>query len=408
MRKVFWILSFLFFLRHWLEYFSLEYLFAAKHGIPYFTYVQQNILVRNDALTGVVVGILMFVLWITSNKVSMKILSGNGWKKVQSLVYPAFLIASIHVAFSSRFDIFYVMLIIWLVYIRTMSYLIQREKVQEWPTTKYLCVPCGYIYDEALGDPDGGLAPGTKFDEIPDSWVCPVCGVTKTSFVPYYDTQTAVADGYISNVSSYVMLTKDVLELTLQTESPLDILPGQYVSLTLKDFDGEFSRSYSVVENKWNYITLWIKIQENGRGGRTLKKTKVGDKIKIKWVFWNFTLKNTSNPKIFIATGTGLSPLYSMISNNTYSQNNMLFWWVRAKEDLFYIDKLQSFPNLKTEFFLSQEENAVPYHHGRVNTSDHNFPLDAEFYLCGNAPMVKEQMASLKARGYKNIYLEIF
>gem|GEM_PF-6330240 len=73
----------------------------------------------------------MLVLGLTSNKVSMKILSGNLWKKVQSLVYPAFLIVSIHVAFSSRFDIFYVMLIVWLVYIRAMSYIIQKEKIQQ-------------------------------------------------------------------------------------------------------------------------------------------------------------------------------------------------------------------------------------------------------------------------------------
>lgn len=44
---------------------------------------------------------------------------------------------------------------------------------------KYLCVVCGWIYDEAKGDPDGGLAPGTRFDDIPDDWYCPLCGVTK-------------------------------------------------------------------------------------------------------------------------------------------------------------------------------------------------------------------------------------
>lgn len=47
---------------------------------------------------------------------------------------------------------------------------------------KYVCTICGYSYDEALGDPDGGLAPGTKFDDIPDSWVCPMCGVGKAMF----------------------------------------------------------------------------------------------------------------------------------------------------------------------------------------------------------------------------------
>lgn len=42
---------------------------------------------------------------------------------------------------------------------------------------KYICTVCGYIYDEAAGDPDNGVAPGTKFEDIPDDWVCPLCGV---------------------------------------------------------------------------------------------------------------------------------------------------------------------------------------------------------------------------------------
>ena len=45
-----------------------------------------------------------------------------------------------------------------------------------------VCDVCGYIYDPAIGDPDGGIAAGTAFDDIPDDWVCPLCGVTKAQF----------------------------------------------------------------------------------------------------------------------------------------------------------------------------------------------------------------------------------
>lgn len=48
---------------------------------------------------------------------------------------------------------------------------------------KYECILCGYIYDPALGDPEGGVAPGTPFDEIPDAWLCPACGGPKYEFV---------------------------------------------------------------------------------------------------------------------------------------------------------------------------------------------------------------------------------
>ena len=47
---------------------------------------------------------------------------------------------------------------------------------------KYECTVCGYIYDPELGDPDGGIKQGTPFEEIPDDWVCPVCGASKDQF----------------------------------------------------------------------------------------------------------------------------------------------------------------------------------------------------------------------------------
>ncbi len=47
---------------------------------------------------------------------------------------------------------------------------------------KYVCNICGYVYDPEKGDPDGGIEPGTAFEDIPDDWVCPVCGVGKDQF----------------------------------------------------------------------------------------------------------------------------------------------------------------------------------------------------------------------------------
>lgn len=47
---------------------------------------------------------------------------------------------------------------------------------------KFECTACGYIYDEELGDPDSGIAPGTKWEDLPDDWVCPMCGVSKEEF----------------------------------------------------------------------------------------------------------------------------------------------------------------------------------------------------------------------------------
>lgn len=47
---------------------------------------------------------------------------------------------------------------------------------------QWLCTVCNYIYDEKLGDPDNGIEPGTPFSELPDDWVCPMCGAPKSEF----------------------------------------------------------------------------------------------------------------------------------------------------------------------------------------------------------------------------------
>lgn len=49
---------------------------------------------------------------------------------------------------------------------------------------KYVCTVCGHVYEPEEGDPDSGIAPGTAFEDIPDDWVCPVCGVGKEDFEP--------------------------------------------------------------------------------------------------------------------------------------------------------------------------------------------------------------------------------
>ncbi len=46
---------------------------------------------------------------------------------------------------------------------------------------KYAC-PCGYVYDEALGDPENGIPAGTKWEDLPEDWTCPVCGLSKDLF----------------------------------------------------------------------------------------------------------------------------------------------------------------------------------------------------------------------------------
>jgi rubredoxin len=59
--------------------------------------------------------------------------------------------------------------------------------INEWmiggfTMNKYECSVCGYVYDPANGDPDNGIAPGTSFEDLPEDWVCPLCGAAKENF----------------------------------------------------------------------------------------------------------------------------------------------------------------------------------------------------------------------------------
>jgi len=58
----------------------------------------------------------------------------------------------------------------------------KETKKEEKKMDRYICKVCGYVYDPEKGDPENGIEPGTKFEDLPDDWVCPVCGATKEDF----------------------------------------------------------------------------------------------------------------------------------------------------------------------------------------------------------------------------------
>lgn len=47
---------------------------------------------------------------------------------------------------------------------------------------KWECLVCGYVYDTEKGDPDNGVDPGTAFEDLPEDWICPVCGAPQSQF----------------------------------------------------------------------------------------------------------------------------------------------------------------------------------------------------------------------------------
>jgi rubredoxin len=68
---------------------------------------------------------------------------------------------------------------LWGITYKNISNVIIKENLE---MDKYVCAVCGYVYDPVQGDPENGIAPGTKFKDLPDGWECPVCGAPKSDF----------------------------------------------------------------------------------------------------------------------------------------------------------------------------------------------------------------------------------
>jgi rubredoxin/NAD(P)H-flavin reductase/DMSO/TMAO reductase YedYZ heme-binding membrane subunit len=402
-RKLLWILVFIIILRHVIDFFQSKYPYW--NGImDYWDYFYWILFDSPVIWSGTLWTIIIVLLWITSNKISVRKMWWKFWKWLHFLVFPAYLFVMLHLWYLGRIDWFYegfTILIILTRIISTVSRRYRRKKA--WKVTKYLCTPCWYIYDEKVWDIDWWLKPWTKFEDIPDDWYCPICGVKKSDFIPYYEEQ--IKNNAIVIKNTY--LTNNVINLFIILDKKINCFPWQYIWLIMKDSTWEFTRNYSIVSNKNNIIELYIKLKADWKAWNFLKNIKLKDALSITWVFWDFILEKTINSKVFIATWTGLAPLHNMIVNNTYSKNNKLFFWVQKKEDLFWIEKLYQILNLEKHIFLSQEKIDW-YKYWRINIDNIDFEENTEFYICWNPNLVENIEKWLKNRWYKNIFFEKF
>ena len=139
---------------------------------------------------------------------------------------------------------------------------------------------------------------------------------------------------------------------------------------------------------------------------KEINKLNLWDTIKALWPYGVFILRNTSAKKIFIATGTGLSPIYNMMLES-WGREKELHFGVRSKKDLFYLDKLKDIPNLKVFTYLSGEE--VDWHiHWRININAINIWKEDEVYICWKPQLVENITTSLKESKHKNVLYEKF
>lgn len=359
--------------------------------------------------------IIMLSLLFTSNNYSQKIMWVKFWKYLQRLVYPLFIIVVLHIYFIWWWKWLYLYPWITIVFLRLYVWFYtnyEKKLNNQYSNSKYkkfLCLPCWFIYDEELWDEDGWLIPWTKFEDIPDNRRCPVCFVTKKDFIPldwHYNPEIS-EDHELDFLLEYKKyLTEDVIEIRFLCKKKLEVKAWQFCNFIFNVWNEKIRRSYSIAKYIDNTLYFLIKLSKDGDWSKEIKKLVIWNKVKVLWPYWDFILNNSSNKKIFIATWTGLSPIYSMLLE-AWNIPKELHFWVRDKKDLFYINKLKNIPKLDIYIYLSKWKNKK-YIHWRIDINKFKINKNDEIYICWNPSLVEESVKMLKNKEIENVYFEKF
>lgn len=221
-------------------------------------------------------------------------------------------------------------------------------------------------------------------------------------------------------------LTGNYWLFTMEFLVQFDFSAGQFVSIKVTP-EG-LRRSYSIAStSNTNTIDILIDVSPMGVGCKFFVGLKEGDLVEAMGPMGIFTLapKKPKTNKMFIATGSGIAPLRSMIGEllrkNKYQGEIKLLWGMRHEEDLFWMDEWQGlkneFPNFDYDVALSQPGERWHGSCGHVQdclrddfmTKVKNIS-DWEFYLCGGQEMIMETGAYLASQGVvkEDIHFEKF
>ena len=192
------------------------------------------------------------------------------------------------------------------------------------------------------------------------------------------------------------------VDLRLPPGRSLSYNPGQYVNINL----GSIERSYSIanVYLKDNFLSFFIKNYQDGEmSSYFFNKAKIDDLVRIKGPYGTFFLKEDSKKIIFLATGTGIAPIKSIIENMDFNKINFneiyLFWGMRNEKDFFWdlTERLNSKINYYKVLSKPKEKN-YPYT-GYVQNIALKIIKDFsiyDVYACGSNMMINESLNLFK------------
>lgn len=220
-----------------------------------------------------------------------------------------------------------------------------------------------------------------------------------------------------AKVTEVVFLNETTVKLVIQTEDFFSFVAGQYVDLVLNGIKRSYSLSNSPnFENKLEFL---IKIKEGGLFSEELKNVKENDEIIVFGPLGNFMLDEQSlSPKWFVAGGTGLAPIVSMLKTMAEFNNDSevnLYFGVNNLKDLFFVDELDALKKtLKLKVFISINNEESQYYKG--------FPSDLvskdlketnqkpDIYICGPDALLNKikEIARENNISPEKVFFELF
>ncbi len=177
--------------------------------------------------------------------------------------------------------------------------------------------------------------------------------MTKADFIPYDENNQIQAIKL--KIFQKIFLNPTTIELILEKPENFSPKIGQFATFEYEDENSKFRRQYSVAKNENGKIHFLIKLKKDGRGAKILQEIAQGENMNFIGFFGDFILQENENPKIFIATGTGLAPIYYMM-NNSLRISKKLFMSVATKDEIFYKNELESIENLEINYHVTRED----------------------------------------------------
>lgn len=230
---------------------------------------------------------------------------------------------------------------------------------------------------------------------------------------------------FTSSVSAIEHVSAQCRVITLQLISPqsIEFKAGQHVIMDIPGIEAK--RSYSIASNpkQTDSLDLLIDIRPAGPGSRFLASTKVGDVITFLAPAGQFWCEqwNPDNHIIFIATGSGICPLKSMIlhvlGSEIQPRSVHLLWGLRHHRDSFWLDEFEQlkkfFSNFSYDITLSQPSPDSPFLRGRVTDNLHTLTTTTskgQYYICGSKEMIVSVVEQLNQAGInsESIFFEKF